>query len=454
MEQLRKLAAFVGRFRLADAPAEVLAAAKACVLDSVSVALGARDNPLCSSVRSMVLEQYPAPAASATIWGTTRKVPIAKAAFLNGMAGHTLELDDVHAGSKTHIGTVVIPAAWAVAESLGKSGKELLEAVICGYETMSRIGMGFGVMSHRNLGWHVTSTAGTFGAAAACGKLFGFERDQLLSTFGLAGTQSFGTWAFLTGGATNKVLHPGRSSELGLESCLLAKAGMKGSAYILDAADGGLFAMMSDKFDYDLVCKGLGEIYEILNVDKKPYPCCRSAHGSIDAAIALRNEHAIKADEVAHVTVDTYLVGYKQIGLSEGSRKPSLPTEAKFSTPYVVACALLKGSVGLDDFIPENIVREDRQNFLARVEVRPSDEFSTRYPAHWGCRMTIAMKNGEQYVKTVPDASGSVLAPLTAEQIVSKAMNCCFSYHGDTVKKLVQNLLNLEQFEQLPTLPC
>ena len=168
----------------------------------------------------------------------------------------------------------------------------------------------------------------------------------------------------------------------------------------------------------------------------------------------MRNEHAIKADEVAHVTVDTYLVGYKQIGLSEGSRKPSLPTEAKFSTPYVVACALLKGSVGLDDFIPENIVREDRQNFLARVEVRPSDEFSTRYPAHWGCRMTIAMKNGEQYVKTVPDASGSVLAPLTAEQIVSKAMNCCFSYHGDTVKKLVQNLLNLEQFEQLPTLPC
>ena len=98
MEQLRKLAAFVGRFRLADAPAEVLAAAKACVLDSVSVALGARDNPLCSSVRSMVLEQYPAPAASATIWGNTRKVPFAKAAFLNGMAGHTLELDDVHAG--------------------------------------------------------------------------------------------------------------------------------------------------------------------------------------------------------------------------------------------------------------------------------------------------------------------------------------------------------------------
>lgn len=94
------------------------------------------------------------------------------------MMGHTQEMDDVHTKSKTHIGTVVIPAAWGLAEYLGKCGQDFILAVICGYETMSRIGMAFGVSSHRNKGWHVTATAGTFGAAAACAKLLGLDAEQ------------------------------------------------------------------------------------------------------------------------------------------------------------------------------------------------------------------------------------------------------------------------------------
>lgn len=192
------------------------------------------------------------------------------------MCGHILELDDVHITSKTHIGTVVVPAAWTLAQSLGKSGKDLITAVVCGYEVMARIGMGFGVSSHRNLGWHVTGTAGTFGAAAACGRLLGFTAEQMTAAFGLAGTQSCSTWAFLSDGATNKILHPGHAAASGLEACLLVLGGMRGSAHILDAQDGGIFPMMSHKYDYSLVCKDLGTVYETLNVDKKPYPCCRS----------------------------------------------------------------------------------------------------------------------------------------------------------------------------------
>lgn len=93
---------------------------------------------------------------------------------------------------------------------------------------MARIGMALGVSAHRNLGWHVTSTAGTFGAAAACAKLLGLDEDQTVSALGLAGTQSFGTWAFLADGATNKVLHPARAAASGCEAALLAKAGMTG----------------------------------------------------------------------------------------------------------------------------------------------------------------------------------------------------------------------------------
>ena len=289
MKELRELAEFVESFRLKGVGEEVIKAAKYCVLDTVGQALGAKDNPMIREIAKVyALCDGECSGRLVSFWGNEKKVPLRQAVFLNAMMGHTLELDDVHTNSKTHIGTVVIPAAWSLAEYLGKSGRDLLEAVICGYETMARIGMGFGVSSHRNRGWHVTGTAGGFGAAAACAKLLDFTSEQIVGAFGLAGTQACSTWAFLSDGATNKVLHPGRAAANGLESCLLVLGGMRGSSYILDAKDGGIFPMMSDEYDYALVSAGLGKVYELLRMDKKPYPCCRSTHGAIDAGISER----------------------------------------------------------------------------------------------------------------------------------------------------------------------
>lgn len=115
-----------------------------------------------------------------------------------------------------------------------------------GYETAARVGMGFGVASHRSRGWHATSTAGIFGAAAACAKLMRLSEEQTLSALGIAGTQAFGTWAFLEDRAGNKILHPARAASSGYESACLSEAGMTGAAHILDATDGGLYAAMSD----------------------------------------------------------------------------------------------------------------------------------------------------------------------------------------------------------------
>lgn len=454
MRQLKHLADYVSRFRLEDAPPAVIDAAKACVLDTVAVTLGARDNEMYQRIKTTYLDCDRLKEGYSGIWGTKEKAMLRTAVFLNAMAGHTLELDDVHTGSKTHIGTVVVPAAWGVAEYLGKSGRELLEAVICGYEVTARIGMGLGVSGHRNRGWHVTGTAGTFGAAAACGKLFGFDAAQMLDAFGLAGTQSCSTWAFLSGSATNKVLHPARAAVSGLESCLLVLGGMKGSPHILDAEDGGIFPMMSDAYDYDLVDRDLNTTYEILNVDKKPYPCCRSTHGSIDAAIALRREYDIDPDRIDHVEIETYLVGVKQCGASEGSVRPKLPTEAKFSTPYVTACALLNGFVGLEDFAPERIADPRRQDLLSRIRVCEGAGYTAQYPRHWGCSMTVFMKDGQIYKKQIEDASGSVSMPLNWEQLAAKAYTCCVRYEKGWLGSVIDVLMHMETARSLPVLEC
>ena len=453
MRELQKLAEYVCTFHLENVQKEVLFAAKHCLLDTISVGLGGSQTPQLKQIQKQILEYEPSSSPQGiSLWGSCEMPSLRTAVFLNSMACHVLELDDVHTGSKTHIGTVVIPAAWGMCEYLKKTGRDLIEAIICGYEVMSRIGMGFGVSSHRNKGWHVTGTAGTFGAAAACGKLLNFSPEQMMAAFGLAGAQSCSTWAFLSDGATNKILHPGRAAANGLDACILTLAGMKGSSHILDAEDGGLFPMMSDHYDFSLISKGLGSIYEILNVDKKPYPCCRSTHCAIDAAIYLKNLFSILPENIDHVQIKTYMVGVKQCGLSSGSIHPTISAEAKFSTPYVTACALLNGNVSLSDFYDSIIQQPQRQELLRKIHVYEDPKFTAQYPEHWGCEMQIHLKNGTVHQCQIRDASGSITAPLTLKQLLLKSGSCLPIFPEPWVSELQTTLLNIENEKLLTAL--
>lgn len=173
------------------------------------------------------------------MWGQGFSLDVFQALLLNGMMGHALELDDVHTGSKSHVGAVVVETAWTLAEALGESGGRLLEAVITGYEVMARVGMAMDVVSNRKRGWHGTGIIGTFGAAAAAGASFGAERgSDGVPPWEWRDSVS-GLWAFLEEGATCKKLHPARAAVNGLTAAVLAKGGMTGPERILDARDRG-----------------------------------------------------------------------------------------------------------------------------------------------------------------------------------------------------------------------
>lgn len=451
MRELRELSQFIVDLSLRDLPQAVRGSAAFHVLDSVSVALGASRSPLLADIAA-AYEKISGDSRDVCLWGRGRRGSLLTGVFLNAMMGHALELDDVHTESKTHIGTVVVPAAWALAEYLGRNGEEFLEAIICGYETMARVGMGFGVSSHRNRGWHVTATAGTFGAAAAAAKLLKLDVEGTLSALGMAGTQSFGLWAFLADGASCKILHPARAATSGVEAALLARSGMTGPEHILDAEDGGLYPAMSDAYDLGAVSRGLGEKFELLYMDNKPYPCCRSTHCVIDAALAAQREDGVSATEVVSAEVATYLVGYKQCGLSEGSLRPSKPVEAKFSTPYTVACALLDGEVSLRQFEQGRIDGRDVKELLAKVKVIPDDRFTRVYPNHWGCELRIKLRDGRTVVKTVADASGSVQSPLTGQQAAAKAIALVRIAYPQSADEIVAQLRDIGDAQTLPAL--
>ena len=448
MNELEKLSDFIFNFDLDKTNVNVVETAKICILDSFSAAVGASKDKLIVDIIGKYKEFYNSENENGiSVWGHSIKLPVVQATFLNAMMGHKLELDDVHTNSKTHIGTVVVPSAICLAQYLRSSAKEFLEAVICGYEVMSRIGMGFGVSSHRNKGWHVTSTAGTFGAAAAAAKLLKLNVQETTNALGMAGTQSFGLWAFLEDSASSKILHPARAAASGIEAAMLAKAGMTGPVSILSANDGSLFKAMSDEYDIAMVTKDLGVVFEIKNVDNKPYPCCRSTHCAIDSAIYLKNSHNIDVDAIEEVQIGTYLVGYKQCGLTEGSKNPRTSTEAKFSTPYTFATALLNGNVSLEHFTSESINNDNVQSLLKKVTVYSDGEFTQRYPMHWGCKAKITMKNGNVFETEVKDASGSTYNPVSKNDIKNKAIPLLkVAYEENSV---IEKILNIEKYSDL-----
>jgi len=423
MNTIDQLSKFIVEFNLNKVNNDVVETAKNCILDTFAVAVGASKDSLVEDIiKEYKLIYQNDNENDVLIWGHNIKLPVVQAAFINSLMGHRLELEDVHTNSKTHIGTVVIPVAVCLAQYFKSSEKDFLEAVICGYEVMSRIGMGFGVSSHRNKGWHVTSTAGAFGATTVAAKLFKLNHQKTTYALGMAGTQSFGLWAFLEDSASSKILHPARAASSGIESAMLAKAGMSGPMSILDAKDGSLFKAMSDEYNLSLVTKDLGIVYEILNMDNKPYPCCRSTHCTIDSALYLKDKYNIEIDKIKEIVVQTYLVGYKQCGLTEGSRNPKTPTEAKFSTPYTVSRALIDGQVILKDFELESINQDSVQELVKKVVVSPNEELTSRYPEHWGCKTKIKMLDGQSYEVEIKDALGSTYNPISKSDIARKVM--------------------------------
>ena len=450
MNALQKLAHFVCAFSLEEAPPEVARAARFCVLDTVGSALGAAKSEgtpeLC---RESLRYAGGKNDLQADVWGQGVQSDMVSALLLNGMMGHALELDDVHTGSKSHVGVVVVQTAWTLCDALGLGGKALLEAVVVGYEVMARAGLGMDVASNRKRGWHTTGVIGTFGAAAAACRLLSLGERETANALGIAAMQSAGLWAFLEEGATCKRLSPGRAAVNGLTAALLAKGGMTGPMRALDAKDGGLYLAVSDSFDMEAVTRGLGSDYAVLHIDKKPYPCCRTTHHAIDAAIAF-HEAGVDPQAIDRITVDTYEVGVLQCG---SDRYPLSPVEAKFSIAYTVACGLVLGRVTQGEFT-QRVLDNPLIRYLAEhTVVRADEQFTARYPGRWGSRTTLLMKDASSRCIQIDDMSGSTRVPLSEKQEKDKFLGLAGAvFDEDEARRLMNDILRIDELERLPRL--
>ncbi|MGY3078374.1 2-methylcitrate dehydratase PrpD [Bradyrhizobium sp. LM6.10] len=196
------LAAYVASLKYGDIPAEVLDRAKLLTLDFLGSAIRARSEAESTPSILKMLEALALDTkGDSTVFGDSKTWTPAVAALLNGALGHSLDFDDTHADSSLHPSAPVVPAAFAIGEMVGASGRDVLTAIVAGYEVCCRLGNALDPTSHYARGFHPTATAGTYGAAAAAGKLFGLSEQQLIAAFGVAGSQAAGSLQFLVNGA-------------------------------------------------------------------------------------------------------------------------------------------------------------------------------------------------------------------------------------------------------------
>ncbi len=425
MSATGRLAAFAHGLALETVPESVRAHARAAMLDAIACAIAGRDERVTRELRGFALEQGSHPRAS--LWGTGERVSPALAALVNGAAAHALDFDDVSWAMNGHPTVPLLPAAFALAEALGRSGADLLHAYIVGFEVEARLGQALG-KPHYERGWHATSTLGVFGATAASGVLLGLDEAALRRAFGIAVSRASGTRGNF--GTDAKPLHAGLAARSGLETAELALRSVTAREDALEM-EMGLADLYGGNRPFELPPLDSGFALESPGVELKPYPSCRFTHRTIDAVLELREKHAhreLRAIECASDPLGLKILIYPE---------PRTGLEAKFSLPYCAAIAWLDGWPGLAAFSDARARASDVQALLRQVVVRES-----RSPDE---EVELVFSDGTRERAAVRIARGHPRNPLDEEQRGAKLGLCLEPALGtDRARSLVSAFASLE----------
>lgn len=409
-----QLGRFCAATRFDDLPPALVARARQHVLDTFGATLAGSAAFEPRQVLGMLTRD--AAPSQVPVWGTGATLGGRDAALANGAAAHALELDDT--GGCDHSGAVVLPAVMsALAMSRRErpvSGRELLTAVVLGYDVGRRVLEACGGYSpHNAAGWHSTSTCGTFGAAAAAAHLMGLDAAQTAAAFGHAASFSGGLWAFIHDASQTKRLHAGRAAEGGLTAALLAAQGIRGPTQVLEDVWGGFLNTYAPQSRQpDALLAELGQTWKLMRCSIKPHASCRSNHATIDAVLQLLAANPGLAQRVRQVDVR---LSEFVLGMCGGRDLASLAS-AQMSMPYAVAVAWVFGDAGLERYLAP--VRGDARlaaaMSLVRLEVDPAmaalDE-----PV-----VTITADDGLSVSHQVPIALGAPDNPMTPAALRAK----------------------------------
>lgn len=390
-------------------------------------------------------------AGEAGVIGGSFRTSTELAAWVNGIAGHALDYDDTFppaVGYSFHPTAPVLPAVLALGEKRNSTGRDVLAAYIVGVEVESRIGAAIG-RYNSEIGWHPTPVVGTVGSVAACANILKLNDWQVRMALGIAGSlisglsQNFGTMT--------KPLHAGSAAKNGILATLLAQDGFTANESIM-GGELGFCSMFSGGKVKGLENneQDLGESWHIVSpgISFKAYPSCRSTHSSIDASIYLRNVAGINADQVAKIICKANPRNPQLARL----RRPKSGSEAKFSIPYCIAVALLRGKVSLEDFTDEKVADAEAQALLSKVEHLYPAEYK-KFPLSLTQEVVVKLDNGAEFSYKVDMPKGGLGNPMTDEELSAKFVDCArLLLPQAVINKIIEMVNNLESLDNISKL--
>ncbi|MCC5858188.1 MAG: MmgE/PrpD family protein [Ectothiorhodospiraceae bacterium] len=408
----RELAEFVAGLDFDDLPPNVIDKAKDVLLDALGCAMAAfKEDRRKAGIATEIAQQFGAGGPS-TVIGGGRAHP-ALAALSNGILINAADNDDTHKRALIHVGSVVVPAALASTEASSRSGRELLVALVAGYEVATRVGMA--VMPSHYKCWHSTATNGTFGSAAASARALSLSAEDTCTCLGFAGTQAAGLNAFFESGDDSKSVHPGKAGLNGVLAAVLTQLGATSPPDILGHPKGYL-AAFSDEPKAHVLTNGLGTDWEILQNGFKPYPSILASHSPIGASLDIRSRESLDPKAIESVEIRTYATVKSHFSSKEVRNGMS----ARLSVPYCVAAALVDGEITQRQFRPERYTDQDVLRLLDKVEVTVDPELSPLYPDKFPARVIVVMQDGRQLESTFLYPKGDPQNPLTREELERK----------------------------------
>jgi 2-methylcitrate dehydratase PrpD len=402
----RELAEYLVSAQLDAIPQDVRYEAHRALLNYVGCAVGGSREPAVD-IAVRALAQYSGKPIAQVLGRSDRLDPL-HTSLMNGIASHVHDYDDTTPKNYIHPSSPVASALLACAGTQPVAGADFLLAFVLGFEAESRVGNAV-YPAHYDVGWHITGTAGVFGAAAAIGRLIELPVQNMVWALGLAATQAAGLREMF--GSMGKAFHPGRSAQSGYVAALLAREGFTGSDTGIEGPR-GFAPVQAAKYDLSKVTNRLGVDFDLRENTYKPFPCGIVIHPTIDACIQIYRSRAIEPRDIAAVRLRV-----APLVLDLCNKKHiSVGLEGKFSVFHAAAIGLVRGKAGLREFSDETVndpdvkgVREGKVAAIADPTV-----------AEDAVSVEVELASGERIHQRVDHAIGNLGRPMTDRELEEK----------------------------------
>jgi 2-methylcitrate dehydratase PrpD len=435
MSETRALASYVVNSRFDDIPADVRHEAKRALLNYLGCALGGSREPAVEAALRALAPYSGAP--QARVLGRSERVDALHAALIDGTLSHVHEYDDTLPKNYIHPSPPVASALFARASANHVSGRDFVHAFILGFETESRVGNAV-FPAHYLAGWHITCTAGVFGAAAAIGKLLGLSEQQMVWALGLAATQASGLREMF--GSMAKSLHAGLAARNGYSAAILAQAGFTAGEHALEGPR-GFAAVHAAKHDLTRITRRLGVDFDLRANTYKPYPCGLVVHPAIDGCIELHHEHALTPEQIVAVRV-----GVAPLVLDLCNKRAiSTGLECRYSIYHAAAVGLVRGKAGLREFTDEAANDPCLRSVRERVTATANDRITEDQAL-----VEVELAGGRTVRRFVAASLGNVHRPLSDRQLEDKFRDQAAQYlPNDRIAALVEMCWQIDEIDDM-----